>query len=563
MKYADFTIQVVAQHPQGFAVNVIESPAGEGSAQFDLPFSQEELSRVLAEIRAPTEVPTRGPRPTPLRDVRINLTASPDRIGQKLFDALFRGEVLSLFERSLGRLELDSSTGLRVKILIDPRNPHLSFLQTFPWELLYSARDRDYIALNRKRPIVRYLMVPHRSALPPFKPPLRILVVAANISDPSLPRLDLDGESRNLQEAMSRDPRVELIKPESPTILGIRKALLKTTCHAIHFMGHGTFDQNATEGVLLFQGSDGTPERVSGVALAQVLRDFPSLRLMVLNACNSAFSGKDAHPFAGVANALVLSGLPAVVAMQFPITDWDAIEFSKAFYTRLVENDPIDAAVAEGRQAVHARDDRCVDWSAPALFMRSPDGQIFAPSDTPPEPAPIRKKRSKAFLGLALLILTSLMLALAFPCSHTPEQPPSEPSTTSDTTTDAPTPSTGSDQDHAPSDPSGQPPAVESPSAEAQSQSTVTIVNNSRWAVQHIYISPTSDRSWGNDVLGNDILRPGQQTQIYNILCDSYGIKLVDEDRYVCVLEQINLCGSSRQWVITDDTLVQCERSTP
>jgi hypothetical protein len=182
VRYADFTIQL-AEDPRGFVVNVIESPAGEGTSSFDPPFSREELSRILGEIWTSTGASTRGPASSPLRDVKAPET-SPDRIGQRLFDALFQGEVLNLFERSLGRVEREASEGLRVKILIDPRSPQLGFLQMLPWELLYSARDRDFIALNRKRPIVRYLMAPHRSSPSAFKLPLRILVVASDVADP-------------------------------------------------------------------------------------------------------------------------------------------------------------------------------------------------------------------------------------------------------------------------------------------------------------------------------------------------------------------------------------------
>ncbi len=443
MRYADFTIQVVTDHPQGFAVNVVESPSGEGSTAFALPFSPEELLHLLGETLPAAARGQLAPReldPTPNEE-----SFSPERIGQRLFDALFRDEVLNLFERSLERLDQETSEGLRIKILMDPRNPSLSFLQMLPWELLYSARDCDFIALSRKRPIVRYLMVPHRPSPLPFRRPLRILVVASDVSGPLLPRLDLERELRNLQEAVHRIPRVKLVRPETPTIIGIRNALLKETCHAIHFMGHGDFDHEASEGTLLFQGTDGEIDRVNGVALAQVLRDFPSLQLMVINACNSARSGAVANPFAGVANALVLSGLPAVVAMQFPITDWAAIEFSKTFYARLAENDPIDAAVSEGRQAVHARDSSSSDWSAPALFMRSPDGELFSTPEGM-DLNGVRRGFKVLFLVLTLIVALVVLVKIL-----TPNESPSEtsPSVASRTTL-APSP-------EPPADPTPQP----------------------------------------------------------------------------------------------------------
>jgi hypothetical protein len=329
---------------------------------------------------------------------------TPDQVGQRLFEALFRGEVLNLYERSIERLELTPSEGLRIKILIDPRNSGMAFLQSLPWELLYSTRDRDFVALSRKKPIVRYLMVPHGVTTLRLNQPLRILVVAPEIQDSSVPRLDLEQELRNLRTALRWNPRIKMVRPEASTIIGIRNTLLRKPCHVIHFMGHGSFDHESSEGYLFFQDEHGGVEKITGVALARALKDFPSLRLLVINACDSAQSGSSSNPFAGVANALILSGLPAVVAMQFPITDEAAIDFSKAFYARLARADSIDAAVAEGRQAVHARNYRSLDWSAPVLFMRCPDGQLFSAE---------RKKTLFKAGAVVLCVLAAVLILVA------------------------------------------------------------------------------------------------------------------------------------------------------
>ncbi|HEX4497525.1 MAG TPA: hypothetical protein VIE43_17760 [Thermoanaerobaculia bacterium] len=100
-------------------------------------------------------------------------------------------------------------------------------------------------------------------------------------------------------------------------------------------------------------------------------------------------------------------------------------------------------------------------------------------------------------------------------------------------------------------------------SARIQSRSSVMLVNNSQWAIQHIYMSSTRSRYWGDDLLGSDILYPRQQVRIPSILCDYYDIKLTDEDGDACVLNQVDVCGSNQQWVITDPILLACEASTP
>jgi hypothetical protein len=146
-------------------------------------------------------------------------------------------------------------------------------------------------------------------------------------------------------------------------------------------MGHGAFDSAAGEGTLLLKGDDGKVRPVSGRLLADHLGDL-DLLLVVLNACNSAeLSG--AHPFGGVASALVRAGMPAVVAMQFPVSDEAAIAFSNRFYTRLAAGDPVDLAVAEGRLGISNKLPGSFEWATPALYLRVPDGVLFVPDATP------------------------------------------------------------------------------------------------------------------------------------------------------------------------------------
>jgi hypothetical protein len=132
---------------------------------------------------------------------------------------------------------------------------------------------------------------------------------------------------------------------------------------------------------------------VSGPDLGVLLFDHPTLRLAVLNACEGARTAAD-DPFAGVATSLVQQEIPAVVAMQFEITDRAAIVFSRELYGALADGYAIDSAVAEARKAIFA-DDNDVEWGTPVLFMRSSDGRLFELGDGPPvrplpPPEPVR-----------------------------------------------------------------------------------------------------------------------------------------------------------------------------
>ena len=75
-------------------------------------------------------------------------------------------------------------------------------------------------------------------------------------------------------------------------------------------------------------------------------------------------TGQD--PFSSVAPALLMAGVPAVVAMQFPIFDDSAIAFSKAFYQRLAAGELVETAVAEGRLAIYNNSRDLFDWRRPS-----------------------------------------------------------------------------------------------------------------------------------------------------------------------------------------------------
>jgi len=114
---------------------------------------------------------------------------------------------------------------------------------------------------------------------------------------------------------------------------------------------------------------------VGGSDLGVLLHDERTLRLVVLNACEGARTSRT-DPFAGTAQSLVQQGLPAVIGMQFEISDAAAITFSREFYSAVADGYPVDAALAEARKAIFAEGNP-VEWGTPVLYLRAPDGRIF------------------------------------------------------------------------------------------------------------------------------------------------------------------------------------------
>lgn len=389
---------------------MIASPAGEGEAPFRLPASTDEWLRVR------TEICRRG------RHLAVDQatagTSAPRQVGETLFRTLFAGQVGTLFAASRGDvLPRDQGLRLRLRFRLDPADPRLTVLHGLPWELLCEPETRDFLALSRRTPVVRSLDVP-RPALPlPLPAGLRILVAMADA--PGHP-LDLQAERRHLQEAWAGSHGVEVLDLQRVGLAGLREALLASPIHILHLMGHGEIDPATGAGALVFTGPGGSRLPVTGETLAHVLKDFPSLRLVFLNACDTGRipPGAASDPFSGVATALVLGGAPAVIAMQLPVADDAAIAFSRTVYGRLAQGDPLDAAVTEGRHAIHALHPDSAEWAVPVLFTRIPDGQIFAPG--PAAPSADTQSRSARPLRLPvprllaprLLAAGALLLAL-------------------------------------------------------------------------------------------------------------------------------------------------------
>jgi DNA polymerase III delta prime subunit len=377
-QYKDFAIRISPAVEGVYPVNV-SSPAGEGPSSFTSPFAEEELADLLKGL----SISIKGKRPETTRDFvltgGIGAFYSPKDIGKTLFEHLFTGNCLSLYHRSIGMLR-GSGMGLRIKLIINPEAPSLRALSRLPWELMYTEETKDFLNLSVQTTFVRYLEVPRPHTPLPFNSPLRILVV---ISDPKfVAPLDLEAEKRVIRQSWGNRNDVQVDFMEHATRAKLQHQLEEKDYHGLHFMGHGDFDPKTGEGVLLIEKEDGTPEIISGTTLGMFLQDETKLRVVFLNACKTAQNSadKDQDPFAGVASSIVMAGIPAVVAMQFPISDTAAVDFATKFYNMLPEGLPIDYIVAEARKSISNNQLDNMEWATPVLFMRSPDGMIFEPT---------------------------------------------------------------------------------------------------------------------------------------------------------------------------------------
>ena len=370
MEALDFQIDIGVRGHQGYDVTARGPGGDEAVATMRLPVTLEELSALLNQVKIAVVASSARVRRTVSSEEK-----SVQELGGMLFTALVAGNVRALLVASRQQAARE---GRQLRVVLRVRPAELARL---PWEFLFDAEEDDYICLNT--PLIRYpaVLFPQRPLR--MSPPLRILGLVSRPGD--LQPVAIEEEQDRLRSALrglEHDRRVELHWVGGQSWRHLQDAMRRGPWHVFHFIGHGGFDAIAGEGTLALVADDGRTRPMHAGDLAMLLRSHPSLRLVVLNACDTGHASA-LDPFSSVAGALVRRGIPAVLAMQFEITDHAAVEFSRTFYDALSDQLPVDVAVTEARQAIRLAVPGTLEWGTPMLYLRSPDGYIFDLTDDP------------------------------------------------------------------------------------------------------------------------------------------------------------------------------------
>ena len=361
-KLLDFDV-VVEAYDGGYRTRVVASPAGEAQTDFTLPFSDEGLENLVLKV-----VGSIGRARRKVRRIEPQESRLIEDFGSQLFQAVFSGPVRECLGRSRIAAE-NKDAGLRVRLRLP------GDLANIPWEYLYDD-EYGFLGLDPRTALVRYLEMSAPVQPFPIRPPLRILTIVSAPTD--IPEIDGEKEWGKLKDELDglvRDGMVQLDRLETGTLAELLPPLRQNEYHVLHFIGHGGYDEEAHDGALAFEDEDRNTRLVTGRDLMQMISGHRSLRLVVLNACEGARSASD-DPFGGVAQALVRRGIPAVVAMQFEISDPAALVFSPSFYQAIAQGRPVDVATVEARKTMFARG-HTVEWATPVLYLRSQDGRVF------------------------------------------------------------------------------------------------------------------------------------------------------------------------------------------
>jgi CHAT domain len=366
-RYDELSIRIQRGAEEGAYQVVAHGPdRSTASGTFSVPFDETQLENLVLKVGQPR---------SGVRGYRSGEMEEAKQFGARLFDALVTGSVRDVY---LGARKVadQEERGLRVTLYLTD----VPELMEIPWEFLYARPS--FLAQSIYTPVVRSLDItsvrlPRKVILP-----LRILGV---VSQPrGVEKLDVAKEKEKLAGAvgaLQEDGLIELRWLErssgSATLSELERALATPDdLHVLHYIGHGAYDRRVKGGILVFEDAHGAPQEVTGEELGSLLQNKRSLRLVVLNSCEGA-RGSAIDPFSGVASSLVEFDFPAVIGMQFEITDDAAIKFSERLYSALVQGFPVDAALTRARLAIFAAEKDDIEFATPVLFLRSGDARLF------------------------------------------------------------------------------------------------------------------------------------------------------------------------------------------
>jgi hypothetical protein len=318
-----------------------------------------------------------------LRNGKITHSSELQVLGMHLYRAIFNGAVEDLF-KTIFRKAQGQQERLRVQLSFKPNAGELASL---PWEYLFSP-DTDTepgfcFATALTLVLSRYMpsTTKRDETLLSSDDKLRILVVVSQPTD--LGPVIFEPVIEQIEKLKEQLP-IELTVHTDTTLDSLVDKIEEVKPNVVHFIGHGRFNRDEAQGqIALLAAVTNLAEWCADDQFASVftqVRVRP--RLVFLHLCESATVELSAFSatFAGLAPKLIQAGIPAVLAMQYPISNLAAIAFSKAFYESLGKRDPIDDAVQKGRFRITTRVAGALNsrvFGTPVLYMRSRDGVLL------------------------------------------------------------------------------------------------------------------------------------------------------------------------------------------
>lgn len=298
--------------------------------------------------------------------------------GGQLFDTLFQGDVRRLYDEARTRQRN------RLDLVLTSMIP---WIAEKPWEFAYDHGRQSFLATEEIHFIRNVLTNVPADPIARATGPLRILVVSAQ--PVGFGRLSIEQELSVIQRGFQ--PLVEAGLAEIDSLARatpsmIHRYLTTGRYQVVHFIGHGTYNEERREGCLIFVNEQGGEYPLGERSVREIFRG-RGLSLVFLNSCESGRGGR-ADFNKGVAQSLVAHGLPALVANQYSVLDSSATSFAQHFYWSLAQGISLGQSAREARIAVnYLLHGEPIDWAVPVLYARDPNATLCSPTKTPTKTA--------------------------------------------------------------------------------------------------------------------------------------------------------------------------------
>lgn len=307
--------------------------------------------------------------------------------GINLFDTLFQGDVLRLYDEARSR-----QRHRKLDLVFTSMIP---WIAEKPWEFAYDKVRCSFLATEDIHLIRNVLTAVPASIIPPRAGPLRLLVVAAQ--PVGFGRLSIEQEVkvilRGFQPLIDAGCiTVEVLPHATPSLVHGR--LQTESFDVVHFIGHGKFDEETQTGSLIFENDRGGQYELGERSVREIFCQ-RGVRLVFLNACQTGSGGR-ADFNKGVAQSLVAHGLPALVANQYSVLDSSATSFAQHFYWAMAQGMSIGQAAREARIAVnYSLSGEPIDWAVPVVYARDPN-MTLCQKPAVADPTPVNSVRRSA-----------------------------------------------------------------------------------------------------------------------------------------------------------------------
>jgi hypothetical protein len=165
----------------------------------------------------------------------------------------------------------------------------------------------------------------------------------------------------------------------NPTLTDVFRECRDTRYTHVHIVTHGDLNENSRDSYgLVLRGQDGGPEVVSGEQFASALTSVSEGRIhrptvLTVSSCDSGNVGTVIIPGASFAHALHQSGIPLVVASQFPLSKEGSIPLAATLYHGLLWGANPLVLLQQVRAELHARYTASWhDWASLVVYEALP-----------------------------------------------------------------------------------------------------------------------------------------------------------------------------------------------